>query len=263
MKDIQTIVILGSGNVATHLGLAFHQAGLKILQVFSRDLSHAEELAGKVNAQAITDVDKVNFNADFVLFCISDSALLPVLEKRKWDNTFLVHTAGTVAMDIFQPFTGNYGVLYPYQTITKSRKINFSDVPFFIEGNTRKNEELLKDMTGKISGHIHLFNSAERSILHLAGVFANNFSNHMIRIATEILIKAGLPNHLINPLIEETFKKAIEIGPHGAQTGPALRHNTEIMNKHIEMLASNSDWQKLYTFVSESISKFHNTDGEL
>jgi predicted short-subunit dehydrogenase-like oxidoreductase (DUF2520 family) len=263
MKEIQSIVILGSGNVATHLGLAFHQAGIKIIQVFSRNLSHAEELARIINAHAISDIDRINLDTDLILFCISDSAVLSVLKQRNWENALLVHTAGTIAIDVFQPFANNYGVLYPYQTFTKNRKLNISEVPFLIEGNTRENDELLKDLTSKISSHIHIFHSPERSMLHLAGVFANNFSNHMFLIAKEILSKAGLPDHLIYPLIEETSRKAIETGPFNSQTGPALRHNIDIMNKHIEMLASNPDWQKIYTFVSESISKFHNIDGEL
>jgi predicted short-subunit dehydrogenase-like oxidoreductase (DUF2520 family) len=263
MKEIQSIVILGSGNVATHLGMALHQAGLKILQVYSRHLSHAEELALVINANVISEINQVNVNADLILFCISDSALDLVLEQRNWENAFLAHTAGTVAADIFQPVTQNFGVLYPYQTFTKTRKINFSEIPFFIEGNTNENAELLKGLAEKISEHIHLFNSAERSIYHLAGVYANNFSNHMYTIAKEILTKAGLPNHLIHPLIEETARKAIAIGPNQAQTGPALRQNFDVMKRHIEMMDSNPDWQKLYTFVSESISKFHTTDGEL
>jgi predicted short-subunit dehydrogenase-like oxidoreductase (DUF2520 family) len=263
MKEIQSIVILGSGNVATHLGKAFHKNGLRIIQVYSRNLLHAEELAQTINANAISDIDRINLNADLILFCISDSAVLSVLKQRSWNNSFLVHTGGTAAIDVFQPFTSNYGVLYPYQTFTKNRVLDISEVPFLIEGNTRENEELIKDLTRKITSHVHLFHSPERRLFHLAGVFANNFSNHMFVIAKEIVTKAGLPDTLIFPLIEETVKKAMEIGPHNAQTGPALRHNVEIMKKHIEMLASNPDWQKIYTFVSESISKFHITDGEL
>lgn len=262
-KKIENIVILGSGNVASHLGIAFLRMGINILQVYSRNYDHAKKMADQLKSKAVHDVSKISLSADMLLFCISDSAFLPVLEQRKWNDAFLVHTAGTVSADVFKPFTGNYGVLYPYQSLTENIEITFSSIPLFVEANTQENKILLNNLAAGISERIYSFNSNERAILHLAGVFANNFSNHMFLIAHEILKKAGLPVNLIHPLIEETTRKAIIVGTQKSQTGPALRQNANVMKKHIEMLEANPDWQKIYTFASESISKYHNTDGEL
>jgi predicted short-subunit dehydrogenase-like oxidoreductase (DUF2520 family) len=138
------------------------------------------------------------------------------------------------------------------------------NVPFLIEGNNSYSEGLLLQLAQKVSDQAVSMNSEQRTSIHLAAVFASNFSNHMYSIASEILAKNNLPFNFLKPLIEETTNKALHTSPFTAQTGPARRNNTEILQKHIEMLASEPDWQKIYTFASESIiNLYREKDGKL
>ena len=256
-KEIRTIVVIGSGNVATHLSLAFYNAGLKILQIYSRNLDHAKLLANKLNASYTSDLSGLAENADLYLFAISDSAIQSVLDKKDWKGKLLVHTAGSISISIFKAFSENFGVIYPLQTFSKIRIIDISSIPFFIEANSSVTLDHLKKLVCKISKNASAISFEDRLILHLAAVFANNFSNHMFTIAADILEKHKLPIKYLHPLIQETSMKAIEVGPVSAQTGPAVRNNIEIIQKHITLLENEPELQNLYKFISENIIKYH------
>ena len=256
-EKIQTIVVLGSGNVATHLSIAFYQAGFKILQVYSRNLGNARELANKIGANFTSDLAKINDNSDLYLFAISDSAIQSVLENKNWTGKILVHTAGSISIEIFKPYSENFGVIYPLQTFSKKRDIDISNVPFFIEASSQGIADTLESLVKKISKIIYSISFKDREILHLAAVFANNFSNHMFAVAAEILKKHNLPFDYLKPLIEETSLKAIELGPTAAQTGPAIRANPDVMQKHITLLENETELQNLYKFISDNIIKYH------
>jgi predicted short-subunit dehydrogenase-like oxidoreductase (DUF2520 family) len=256
-KKIRTIVVLGSGNVATHLSLAFHQAGLKILQVYSRSMEHAKELANKVDSNYTSGLANITDNADIYLFSVSDSAIQPILDKINWTGKILVHTAGSVAIEIFKSYSENFGVIYPLQSFSKNRKIDISKVPFFIEANSPEIADTLEILVRQISNNIYRISFEERKILHLAAVFASNFSNHMYAIADELLKKNNIPFNYLQPLVYETSAKAFELGPKVAQTGPAIRNNFDILKKHAVLLNSEPDWQNLYKFISDNIIKYH------
>jgi predicted short-subunit dehydrogenase-like oxidoreductase (DUF2520 family) len=253
MKEIKSLVILGSGNVATFLAIYFNKNGLQVKQIYSRNEVHAKELALKVNSTFTSDIDKLYSGADLYVFAVSDSAISSILEKRDWFGKFLVHTAGSVDLDIFSTYTSEYGILYPLQSFTKGRNFELSNVPICIEANNKVQLELLNVLAKQISENVLCIHSQQRAALHLAAVFASNFSNHMYSIAYELLAKNQLPVELLTPLIRETTNKALEILPKQAQTGPAIRNNTNIINKHTEMLSFNPDWQKIYTFATKSI----------
>jgi predicted short-subunit dehydrogenase-like oxidoreductase (DUF2520 family) len=256
-KKIRTIVVLGSGNVATHLSLAFYRVGFKILQVYSRNLENARELAKIINTDFTSDLNSIVDDADLYLFALSDSAIQPVLENKKWPNKILIHTAGSVSIEIFKPFTEKFGVIYPLQSFSKNRKIDISLVPFLIEASAPEIANILESFIQKISNNIYSISFREREILHLAAVFANNFTNHLYSISDEILRKYHIPFSYLQPLIEETILKAIELGPKAAQTGPAVRNNLDVLQKHLNLLRGEPEWQNLYKFISDNIIKYH------
>ena len=256
-KKIQTIVVLGSGNVATHISMAFHSVGLKIVQVYSRNLECAKELADKVDAQYTSDLASITDEADLYLFAVSDSAIQNVLDNKDWPGKILAHTAGSVSIDIFKPYSENFGVIYPLQSFSKNRKIDLSEVPFFIEASSEEIVDILESLIREISNNIYRLSFEEREILHLAAVFASNFSNHMYAIADELLRKNNIPFNYLQPLVNETSAKAFELGPKASQTGPAVRNNFDILKKHMGLLNSEPDWQKLYKFISDNIIKYH------
>jgi len=253
-KPIHDIVLVGAGNVATHLGKALKDQGYHIIQVYSRTLKSAKILSSQLNAAFITDIGRLNYNADLYLFCLKDEALLPVLCQTSFTDQLLVHTSGTIPIIVFQGFSNKYGVLYPVQTFSKTRRLELNNVPFCIEANNPETALILENLVSGISKNIIFMDSEKRKLLHLAAVFACNFPNHMYLLAEEILKIKDLSFELIKPLILETAAKILEFDPKNAQTGPAVRGDQKILEEHLHMLKNLPEIQKIYTFVSNSIS---------
>lgn len=249
------LAIIGAGNVASHLSKAFQKAGHDIVQVYSRTQEKAQALSSILNCSYTIDISAITNDVDIYLFCLSDSSVDKVLEKKDWHNKLLLHTAGSLPLKIFKNRSSDYGVLYPLQTFTADFELNITKVPFFIEGNNHTTLKTIKELASSISPLIFEADSQKRLQLHLAGVFANNFTNHMMAIACQLLEENNIPAENINSLLEETFRKALTIGADKAQTGPAIRNNKAVLELHNHLLAKHPEWQKIYTFVSESIQK--------
>lgn len=254
MQEIKKAVIIGAGNVATHLGPALQESGIKIMQVFSRTKASAEILAQKIRCEYTTDVKKIQEGADIYFFSLSDSALLTILEKFPYKGALCVHTSGSLSIDIFKDAGfASAGVFYPLQTFSKNIRPDFQKVPICIEANNLEQLAKLEKIASAVSPDVRQINSAQRELLHLAAVFACNFTNHMLAISHEILTMNQLPPDILHPLIDETIRKARQQNPSAVQTGPAIRKDHEIMEKHIKQLSALPDYRKIYTFISESI----------
>jgi predicted short-subunit dehydrogenase-like oxidoreductase (DUF2520 family) len=263
MKNEQ-IVLLGAGNLAVNLGKALYKAGFVISQVYSRTMDSAMSLASELNTEAITNISLVDKSATTIIFALNDSVINEVLDKLEVSDTqLLLHTSGSVHVDVFKNKAPNYGVLYPLQTFSKFRQIQFWDIPVFIEANTKENLARTMQIAREISLNIYLADSAQRQTLHLSGVFMNNFVNYFYstgsRLSKELGCHFGFD--VFKPIILETALKAIESGnPETCQTGPAFRKNKEIVAKHYDMLQKNPEMQNLYTFVTNNISTFYHNE---
>ncbi|WP_321309425.1 DUF2520 domain-containing protein [Marinifilum fragile] len=257
MSKINKVVILGAGNLATQLAIALNDAGVNIMQVYSRTIQSASILADKVSSIPLTEVKDLAVDADLYIFALSDKALQPVLNQLSIPIGNVVHTAGSIPMDVFDNYAECYGVFYPLQTFSKDRKVDFSNIPICIESNNLGLQEDLMELAERISNNIHLIDSEQRKQLHLSAVFTCNFANHMYSIGQKLLAEKDVDFDLLKPLIKETAEKVQELDPLSAQTGPAIRFDKEIMAKHENELKDLPDFQKLYRFVSESIFKMH------
>lgn len=252
---MQKIVIIGTGNVAEHLSDSFFKKGFLITQIWGRNKEKAEILAKKVHSESTSVFHLIKKNADLYLLCISDDAVSEIVQKIDFEPSIIVHTAGSLPLEILNKFK-NHGVFYPLQTFTKGRELSLKNVPFCLEANNKKTLTELKNIAGEISDNIIEMNSLERKRCHLSAIFACNFTNYFYSIASELLAEKNLSLNLLKPLIEETLAKATSITPQKAQTGPAVRGDWKIINKHLDEL-KNEDWKKLYSFVSESIFNYH------
>lgn len=249
-------VILGSGNVATHLSLALASLeGIEICQVYSPTEAHAEILAERLNCDFVTDPTQIRKDADVYLFALKDQALETVIRAVPANNGLWLHTSGSMPMQVFAGYTERYGVLYPLQTFSKSREISFQGIPLFIECHREEDKNCLEELARRLSGKVCELSSEKRRSLHLAAVFACNFTNHIYALAEEILAKEGLSRDYLFPLIDETAAKVHELPAQEAQTGPAIRYDENIINKHLGMLADDPDVQTLYRLLSQSIHK--------
>ena len=246
-------VILGAGNVATNLAPALLKAGIDILQIYSRTETSASVLAAKVNAVFCTDPDKINDSAHYYFYALKDSAIAEVLNYTGKFKGIHVHTAGSVGLEVFEGKAEQYGILYPLQTFSKEKETDFSKVPLFIEGKNRDTEALLMTIAQSLSEKTYYANSAQRAQLHLAAVFACNFSNLLYDIASEIVDDTIGGFDVLKPLISETAEKVQILSPRKAQTGPATRYDTEIIDKHIAMLAQQPEFAGLYEQMSKMI----------
>lgn len=247
------VVLIGSGSVATHLGLALQAKGVKIIQVYSRNTVNAETLSQKLNASFITDISDIYMDADIYFYALSDSAFKSILRKIEMPKGIQVHTAGCIPMNEFENFTSKFGVFYPLQTFSKNKTVDFSQVPVCIEASNSEVQQQLLELANLLSDKTYLINSDQRRKLHLAAVFACNFTNYMYDIASEILEDSGFLFEIIQPLITETAEKTKIMNPYQAQTGPAVRMDEKTISKHLLMLNKRPDLKKIYKLLTKNI----------
>ena len=253
------IVIIGSGNVATHLAKAFAKEN-EVLQIYSKSIANAQLLANAIDGARATDnIKELVPNADLYVISVKDDAIETIVNNVTFDSGLWVHTSGSVTIDILKTKFGRCGVLYPLQTFSRDMDIDISNVPFFIEGCDNITHQEIEKIAQTISNNTHAANSVQRKQLHIAAVFGCNFVNHMWAIADEILVKAGYSFDILTPLIEATLNKATIISPQKGQTGPARRGDMAIINSHQQMLPLNHAY--LYHTISNSIiSKYINNN---
>ena len=248
------VVFIGSGNLATHLSLAMKGAGVEVVQVYSQTESHASLLANKLSCSYTTKPESIVVDADIYIFSVKDSALLDLIHKIPQNKGLWLHTAGSVPRGVFDGYNDRYGVLYPLQTFSKNRNIDFSIVPVFIESNSAGDEAYLSSFASKLTRQVIPLSSEKRKHLHLAAVWACNFTNHMYLMASKILQEQSLSEAFLLPLIDETAAKVHQLSAREAQTGPAIRYDENIIEKHIELL-SEPNMKELYRLISRNIYK--------
>lgn len=252
------IIMIGAGNLAYHLCQALFQSDNDIIQVFSRSLSKAEQLAGTVEALPINDLQQIRTDVDLYLLAVPDSAIELVAHQLqpKLDNTsFLVHCSGATPAAVLQTVAPRYGVFYPLQTFTIAQKPDFSTIPFCIYANDVGDEELLEFLARKLSPKVYRLDDSQRAVLHIGAVFANNFSNHLFQIAASILEEKSIPLELIQPLILETARKVQLNHPDHLQTGPAIRGDQNTIDRHLNYLQNYPEYKEIYTLLTKSIQK--------
>lgn len=248
------IVFVGAGNLATRLSLAMQRVGMQIGQVYSHTPESARQLAGKLGCTWTTDLSALQADADMYVFSLKDTVLAEVIAQVKPNNGLWIHTAGSMPMNIFEGYAGRYGVLYPLQTFSKGREVRFDVIPFFLESNTKKDADYLKNIASALSENVRFMSSEKRRSLHLAAVFACNFTNHIYALSYKLLEKEEIPADVLLPLIDETAAKIHAMSPAAAQTGPAIRYDENVINKHLAML-NDSDMRAVYQLLSQSIYK--------
>lgn len=247
-----TINIIGSGNVATHLALALKDGGYKIENIASRNMNNAEALGQMVDAKATTDICSMS-EADVTIIAVSDNAIGEVakLLADKGAGGVIAHTSGATTIAALEPLA-RCGVIYPCMTFTKGDEINMKDCPFLVEASDDKTLTTLKRMADRIGYGATECDSDGRNKLHLAAVLASNFTNHMLLKAQEVLRQADLPLSILKPLTMQTISKAFRMSPLEAQTGPARRNDTATIGRH-EAIIDDGHLAEIYEAVTKSI----------
>ena len=257
------ITLIGAGRVATQLALALHTQH-QIVQVYSRNLQHAQRVADKVHTQAIDQVEQLNSQTDLVIIAVSDQAIEPIIQSIKvyLPQCLIVHTSGSTALSIIEHHHKRAGVFYPLQTFSFEREVNWSETPLFVEASQQQDVELLTTLANSLSNNVYQYSSKQRQTLHLAAVFACNFSNYCYDMAQQIVDAEQVDFSLLYPLMLETAEKATHNNPQQMQTGPAMRGDQNILNLHTQLLAAShrADLAQVYALMSEGIFKRHHLD---
>ena len=253
------ISLIGAGRVATHLGRVLLKRGHEIVQVYSRDVNHAEALASGISADAVSEIAQLNTDIDLAIIAVSDQAISQVIEQLSnvLKDVLIVHTSGSTHLKVLTQHHARSGVFYPLQTFSFEREIAWSETPLFVGASSEQDSQLLNILAGQISQRVYLYSSEQRLSLHLAAVFACNFSNYCYDMAKQVVDAKQVDFSLLYPLILETAKKATAHDPRQVQTGPAMRGDQNILNMHQQMLVDSDreDLQQCYQMMSEQISK--------
>ena len=259
-KDFHSIPILivGAGNVAWHLGKAFKNAGLPIAQVWSRQILHAEELANEISVKATDDVEEVNRFNGVIVFCIPDHAIPDFTSRLENSDSIYIHTSGSLNISVFEKRLIHRGVFYPLQTFRKNKPYReFKDIPVLIESSTSQVDSMLHFWASAIQSKVYEIDSFQRMKIHVAAVFACNFSNHMVSISRQIIEENNHDYEMLRPLLTETLTNILKFDTREIQTGPAIRKDMDTIDKHSESLAEHPEWADLYSLISKSIIKMH------
>lgn len=250
--------MIGAGHVATNMSLALFEKGYTISGIYSRKPENAALLAQKTESQVFNTMQEIPDDADLYIISVVDDAISALAEQLQHVRGIVAHTSGSTSIDIFTGQAAHYGVLYPLQTFNKEKPLDFNTIPFFIEASDEQTKTFLYHLATSLSGKVIELSSAERMKIHVAAVFACNFSQHMAAIAAKLMNEAGIDYSMLFPLIRQTTKKMMTGNPAQYQTGPAVRKDEKTIRKHIDLLADDEKMMKLYSFVSDHINHFHN-----
>ena len=253
------ISLIGAGRVATHLGCVLLKRGHEIVQVYSRDVNHAEALASGISADAVSDITHLITDIDLAIIAVSDQAISQVIEQLSnvLKDVLIVHTSGSTHLKVLTQHHARSGVFYPLQTFSLEREVDWANTPLFVEAVESQDLKFLNTLAQSLSQRVYQYDSEQRLSLHLAAVFACNFSNYCYDMAKQVVDAKQVDFSLLYPLILETAKKATEHDPRQVQTGPAMRGDQNILNMHQQMLVDSGreDLQQCYQMMSEQISK--------
>ncbi len=255
MSQAQKFVLIGSGNLAWQLALRLKKQKQRVVQVYSRKLINAKRLAAKMQSAYTSSLKKINKDADIYIIAVSDDAIEEVFSKLtilKLDKKILLHTSGSISSSIIESEANQHGVIWPPQSISKNIKLDFSQVPLCVCSPT-KHLKKIKKIAQLLSNKVYVVSDEQKAALHLACVFANNFSNHMIHLSKEICDEHKVNFKILAPIIEETFKKIKIAGPSFSQTGPAIRDDKRTLNAHLAILSKDKKLKRLYKQITESI----------
>lgn len=259
-KEIRHIILIGSGNIAWHFLNAFRNKDIRILQVLARNEFSARTLSDEFQVPYIRNVDKLDHTADLYILAVTDDQITPVAESLQLTDQLLVHTSGFSSMELLRGASTRTGVIWPLQTLTKNQPTDYRQVPVFIEANSPGDESQLMSFAGLISDHVMMASHRVRQRIHLAAVIASNLTNHLYAIAAAVMEKENIPFEWLDPLIRETAKKAAFQHPGRNQTGPAVRKDYQILEKHMDMLQDDPEFREIYRLISESIIHHHNSN---
>jgi predicted short-subunit dehydrogenase-like oxidoreductase (DUF2520 family) len=250
------VVIIGAGNIAHSFGHLLKLNGHRITQIVGRSPENAEQLAQLLGTESTTDLQAIHQEADLYIVAVSDDAIPVLNDTLRLGDRYVVHTSGAQPLEAIQNISTHYGVIYPLQSLRKDRKSN-ATIPILIEAVDNDVLRRIRSLAGSLSDQVEVLNSVKRLKMHVAAVFCNNFTNHLLALTHRYCEQEALPFNMLEPLMRETFDRLMRHDPMEVQTGPAIRNDQKTMDCHQKLLTSHPLMQELYPLLSASIQKLH------
>jgi predicted short-subunit dehydrogenase-like oxidoreductase (DUF2520 family) len=261
-KSIQNMVVIGSGNVAWHLVKAFTKKGIRVMQVLAHNEKTARSLSKTFAVPYILDPSRLFREADLYLLAVQDDNISAAALGLHLNDQLLVHTSGFSTIDSISGASSSTGVLWPLQTLTSRKAVDYKAIPFFVEGRTNEISEKLSAFAELVSRHVIITDSPTRQKIHLAAVIASNLTNQLYSISASILERQDISFEVLAPLIIETAVKAGKQHPFRSQTGPAVRNDLRVIEMHLELLRDDPAFRDIYRLITENIIHHHSEKNE-
>lgn len=261
--NIEEVVLIGAGNVASHLGMALVGQGIRVVELYNRTPARGRELAARLGAAFIPDTGSLTRTADLYIFAVADAAIAPLASMLKLEERLVVHTSGTMEMELLSHVSDSYGVFYPLQTFSTSRSAGFRGIPVCLEANTEPVRLQLEELARKLTDNVYFIDSEQRKLLHVAAVFASNFTNFMNAVAEDLLGSQGITFELLKPLIAQTADNVKHGHPFHFQTGPAYRGDEQVLSRHRELLKDHPGYLEIYDVISRNIIQYKTENEKL
>jgi predicted short-subunit dehydrogenase-like oxidoreductase (DUF2520 family) len=249
------IAFIGSGNMATFLATNFYLSGHEIIQIVSKNLDHAKELAEKVQAHTADSLHELTQSADVYFLAMNDNSIQDFGKHQTLTEKIVIHTAGSISLQELNEVSANLGCIWCLYSIQKDNLPKEKDIPVFINSSNETTKNIVYELASSISSSIHEMNDEQKLKLHLAAVWVNNYTNHLATIAESLLKEEGIPFHHLLPILEQTIVKIKTSSPSQNQTGPAVRKDTAILAKHAGLLNHHELWKRIYELMAESIQR--------
>lgn len=250
------ISIIGSGNVATFLGLKLKES-FHIVQVISQNINHAKELAAKLNCEFDDDIQKLNKKIDILIFAVKDDVLIEYVSKIHLENILVIHCAGSISLNQINAISSHTACIWPVYSIHKNKlPPKDFDIPLVLQANCETSKSVVLQLSESISAKHFFLNDEQKSYLHLAAVFVNNFTNHFYHLGQNICQQHQISFDILKPIILQTAQNIQTINPSETQTGPAIRRDLLTIEKHLLQL-TDKEVQTLYSIISENIQKMN------
>lgn len=256
IKDINSVVIIGSGNVASQIARQLLLHNINIKQVYSRNITTAKALADDMHTSFTSELVSMDVTADLYLLAVNDDSIMDIAETfpfRLSQNQFIAHTSGATPSALLCNVHFNYGCIWPILSINQQEQSYWSGVPFAITGANNDTKKLLHQLMDKISNNVFLLNDDDKTKLHLAATIVNNFSNHLYALTEDYCIKNELDFKKLVPMLSQQVAKLNDISPNLTQTGSAARHDYKTIDKHVALLENESELSALYKIITSQI----------
>lgn len=251
------VVLIGTGNLAHHLGDLFVKNGIEIVQVIGRSPVSTKKLAKRIGCAAATDYSKIDLSADVYLLLVADHDIPMAIKGLPLEKKVIAHASGTASIKVFPSRFAHAGVFWPLQTFTKDRILSNELFPICLESRSSRAKSHLNRLAKSMGCPSFTLRGKDRELLHLGAVLVNNLPNHLFTLTESLLNKHKIPFELLHPLIAETAVKIKSGSPRSMQTGPARRGDSSTIDRHLQLLKSDRRLHKIYKLLSESIEETH------